>query len=190
MNERVCFRCGSSDHFIRNWPKNHFKLEGVKHEGLGVTDPISGSTSVNSQIPGNHDLLEDITIRRAGVVFTIPIKVENKPIQAVLDTGAEVTIISDKVFPSIKPSPKVIKEVILRPAGRDMVMQGKTVGPVKILIGNTTYEDNIYVAPIEDKMLLGLNFLRRVGASAHLASDILTTGNEQVIYTCIYIRSL
>ena len=51
---------------------------------------------------------------------------------------------------------------------------------MRILIGNTTYEDNIYVAPIEDKMLLGLNFLRRVGASAHLASDILTIGNEQV----------
>ena len=61
-------------------------------------------------------------------------------------------------------------------------MQGKIVGPVKILIGNTTYEDNIYVAPIEDKMLLGLNFLRRVGsrASAHLASDILTIGNGQL----------
>ena len=29
-------------------------------------------------------------------------------------------------------------------------------------------------------MLLGLNFLRRVGASANLASDILTIGNEQV----------
>ena len=94
---------------------------------------------------------------------------ENKPIQAVLDTVAEVTIISDKIFPSIKPAPKVIKEVILRPAGRDKAMQGKIVGPVKILL-------DIYVAPIEDEMLL--NFLTRVGASAHLASDILTIGNE------------
>lgn len=129
---------------------------------------------------GSNDLLDDVTIRRTGVVYTVPIKIDQLKVQAVLDTGAEVTIISDKIFPQIQPTPPVVKEVNLRPAGRDMIMKGKIVGPVKISLGNKVYNEHVYVAPIEDKMLLGLGFLRKIGASAHLASDVLTIGNEKI----------
>ena len=59
-------------------------------------------------------------------------------------------------------------------------MEGKLVGPIDIEIGSNTYQDNISVAPIEDVMLLRLQFLKNIGASAHFASDNLTVWGEKI----------
>ena len=59
-------------------------------------------------------------------------------------------------------------------------MEGKLVSLFDIKIRNNTYQDNIYVAPIEDDMLLGLKFLEKIGASARLASDMLTVSGENI----------
>ena len=59
-------------------------------------------------------------------------------------------------------------------------MKGKLVGPIDIKIGSNTYQDKIYVAHTEDDILLGLQFLNRIGASAHLASDTLTVSGENM----------
>ena len=108
---------------------------------------------------------------RSGIVYTVPVQIQNKSIKAVLDTGAEVTVMSDKLLKQIVPQPATIKNITLKSAGRGMKMEGKLVGPIDIKIGSNTYQDNIYVAPIEDDMLLGLQFLKKIGASAHLGSE-------------------
>ena len=59
-------------------------------------------------------------------------------------------------------------------------MEGRVVGQINIKIGQNLYNEEIYVALIEDDMLLGLKFLRKIGASADLANDILTIKDEQI----------
>ena len=46
-------------------------------------------------------------------------------------------------------------------AGRNRKMKAHIVFPVKLEIWATVYEEQIYVAPIEDEMLLGLDFLEK-----------------------------
>ena len=40
-----------------------------------------------------------------------------------------------------------------------MKMEGRIVGPVSLKLGNTTFPKAVRVAPIQDDMLLGLDFL-------------------------------
>lgn len=85
-----------------------------------------------------------------------------------VDTAAEVTIISDSVFRGMEPKPPFLKKVILHTAGRDMKMKGFVVGPVALKLGNSTFPEAVYVAPIQDDMLLGLDFLLRHGVDIKL----------------------
>ncbi|VDI27328.1 Hypothetical predicted protein [Mytilus galloprovincialis] len=49
----------------------------------------------------------------------------------------------------------------MQAAGRGMHMDAFVVGPVELKIGERTYRTDIYVAPIDNDMLLGLDFLVR-----------------------------
>ena len=58
------------------------------------------------------------------------IQVGDRPVKDVLDSTAEVTIVSDKVYETLKHPPKKLWEVTLLAAGRQMAMKGFVVGPV------------------------------------------------------------
>ena len=62
-------------------------------------------------------------------------------------------------------------------------MRGLVVGPVDLKLGENTYTQNLYVAPIEDQMLLhvGIDFLKRHGMSINLKESCECT-NESVKY--------
>ena len=85
--------------------------------------------------------------------FTVPIQVNDVAVEAVLDSSAEVTITSEKIYESLKKPPKKLYDVRLDTAGRQLSMNGFVAGPVKLQIGRSTYEGPVYVAPIEQGML-------------------------------------
>ncbi|VDI42213.1 Hypothetical predicted protein [Mytilus galloprovincialis] len=91
--------------------------------------------------------------------FTL--KVQGQSVISVVDTAAEVTIISDKVFESFIKKPPIKRKTTMQAAGRGMHMDAYVVGPVELKIGERTYRTDIYVAPIDNDMLLGLDFLVR-----------------------------
>lgn len=105
--------------------------------------------------------------------FTVNVRVGEKPVTAVVDTAAQVTIISDNVYQSLTHKPTVIRRVQLRAAGRDMAMQGLVVGPVKLKIGDSWYEENVHVAPIDQEMLLGFDLLRNRQAVLDMGRGVL-----------------
>ena len=106
--------------------------------------------------------------------YAMHIQVNDKSIKAVVDTAAQVTIISDRVFKSLKNKPKQLRTVKLLAAGRDMGMSGFVAGPVRLRIGSKWYSENVYVAPIEQDMLLGFDILHGVGrAILDLAKGML-----------------
>jgi hypothetical protein len=54
-------------------------------------------------------------------------------------------------------------------------MNGFKVGPVSILIGSQAYtctKDEIYVAPIDDNLLLGLDFLQKHQAVMNISVQV------------------
>ena len=62
-----------------------------------------------------------ITVRqlRSGSLFRVPILVQGVQTSAVIDTAAEVTIISDKLYETFQNKPKMMKEVVMNTAGRN-----------------------------------------------------------------------
>ena len=113
---------------------------------------------------------EDITICQlpSSSMLSVPVSLQDVKLLAVIDTAAEVTIISDSIFRELQPTPPYLKKVILHTAGRDLKMDGFVVGPVALKLGKITFPEAVYVAPIQDDMLLGLDFMLRHGVDIKL----------------------
>ena len=57
-------------------------------------------------------------------------------------------------------------------------MQAYVVGPVKIELGGTIYQEVVYVAPIDDDMLLGFDFLMKYGARLDMRRNEMELGDK------------
>ena len=97
-----------------------------------------------------------------------------------VDTAAEVSIISDRAYDKLNPRPPKLRDVFLYAAGRGMRMKGMIVGPVALKLGDQSFSVDIYVAPIEEEMLLGLDFLRQHGVTIHLQQSHLRIGDKHI----------
>lgn len=94
-------------------------------------------------------------------MLRLSLTVNSRTTVAVVDTAAEATIISDKVYQSLKIKPSIRIHTFMHEVGRDMKMETFVIGPVDIKIGSCIYPSEIYVALIDDELLLGLDFLHR-----------------------------
>jgi len=92
--------------------------------------------------------------------YKVKVRVDDKEVAAVVDTAAEVTIISEDVYNAMKVKPRKVKDVKLFAAGNES-MNGSVVGPVKLKIGSKVYTEFVHVAPITQKMLLGFDILHK-----------------------------
>lgn len=54
-----------------------------------------------------------------------------------------------------------------------MKMETFIIGPVDIRIGSCNYPSEIYVAPIDDEMLLGLDFLHRNNVVIDCSNNVI-----------------
>ena len=106
-------------------------------------------------------VIKTITIKQLGVtsMFRVELQVNKTKVMAVVDTETEVTTISDKLYESLPSKPKSKRHTMMHGAGRDMKMKTFIIGPVNIGIGSRIYPSDIYVVPIDDDMLLGLDVL-------------------------------
>ena len=88
----------------------------------------------------------------------IPILVQGITVGGIINTASEVSIISDKVYNSLPIKPSIVKSIALHSAGRDMSMEGYLIEPITIDIKGLQFNESLYVAPIADAMLIGLDF--------------------------------
>jgi hypothetical protein len=87
--------------------------------------------------------------------------------------------------------PPVLRNVTLYTAGRDLVMSGLKVGPVSFVIGSQIFNDNeIYVAPVENEMLLGLDFLQNHEAVINMSNGSLEIGLQRITMSANLINDL
>ena len=100
-------------------------------------------------------------------MFRVPVIVQGSYIEAVIDTASEITQISDQFYRSLGSSPPVVKQLTLYNAGRDMKMRGDHLGQLGMVVQGKKFEVAVTVAPIEDDMLLGLDFLSTSTSGDH-----------------------
>lgn len=77
---------------------------------------------------------------------------------SIVDTAAEVSILSDRLFQQLAERRPIIRPITLRTAGGELSMQGSLISRVKLKLGTQMFKEHLYVAPITDDMLLGLDF--------------------------------
>ena len=106
--------------------------------------------------------------------------IDKVAVQAVVDTAADVTIISERLFDRLQNKPNVVKHVKMRAAGENQIILAKQIGPVSLSLGNMSLSRLLYVAPINDEMLLGIDILRSLNAIINMGQKTLNCGEETV----------
>ncbi|KAK3792722.1 hypothetical protein RRG08_035199 [Elysia crispata] len=118
--------------------------------------------------------------------YTVPVRVGNIYVRAVVDTAAEVTIISTDIWDMIVPKPKAIGKRALQMAGKDHRAEALLVGPLPIKVGFLTTNEYCYVSALTDDMLLGVDFLDRHQAVVDFAEHTLTIHGSSITMNNVF----
>ncbi|VDI81407.1 Hypothetical predicted protein [Mytilus galloprovincialis] len=97
---------------------------GSQDEESGEEGELTLCDSSNSD--GEGDLVtegerEMITISQltgGGTMYRVPVVVQGHRVDAVVDTAAQVTLISEEMYKSLKEPPPYLKEVVMNTAGK------------------------------------------------------------------------
>ena len=112
-------------------------------------------------------------------LLRLDLKLINTQGKAAVDTAAEVSIISDKLYNKQKTKPPTLRHAVVNTTGRGMTIDTFIVGPVNFQIGSKFYKTEFYVAPIVDDMLLRLNCMVTYNVTVDMGrSKFIIGGNE------------
>ena len=67
------------------------------------------------------------------------VMIASTALDAVVDCGATVTIIADRIYQSLDPKPPTVGRIKLFMAGKGASMEGRKIGPVQISVGGSSY---------------------------------------------------
>ena len=112
-----------------------------------------------------------------GLSIKIEIWLNGYPTNAIVDSGAMVTLVKEELFTSTCGHLRYGPTCVLSGIGEDKV-HGHFVDNVPITIGTITY--TVCVAPISDDFILGLDFLKSTGSVINLANNTVMLGNEVI----------
>ena len=146
-----CSHCDAKKPAETKKSRNKIKRESILKKQLSH----SGILDCNS--------VEIVEVRRVNFSKSstvIPIQISGKNVRAVLDSGAEVSILSEKLFENLPKKPPIVGPVKLRMADGSTLTDGKRVGPVTMRIGNAWYQYYVIVAPLAEDMLFGHDILK------------------------------
>ncbi|CAG2257817.1 unnamed protein product [Mytilus edulis] len=131
--------------------------EGLKISEVSVNDPY-GPTVAASLI--------------------LKVKINGVDVDAVVDTAAQVTIISEKFMKKLQPPLELKSSVTLKGAGAENKIKARYANRVSIRTGKTETKWQIIVADITDPVLLGLDFLQHLQAVIDLANYTVKINNQ------------
>jgi hypothetical protein len=104
--------------------------ESIEEDEKGVEDNI-GDCDTDEEEDGAVTVLK----LSNGVMFRVPVEVQGMQLQAVVDTTAQVTLVSEEFYKSLDPAPPIRKEVVMNTAGKGMQMHGYFAGPFQVVLG-------------------------------------------------------
>ncbi|KAK3765536.1 hypothetical protein RRG08_052330 [Elysia crispata] len=110
----------------------------------------------------------------------VQLALEGKTLQATIDTAAEVTIIADRVYKQLAQQPEKGEKVIMSTAGENQTLAAYRVGPLSLELGKVTTKEFMYVASIQDDMLLGMDFMGRYTPAIDFQNRTMSIHNEVI----------
>ena len=106
------------------------------------------------------------------------VTIQNQKVNAIIDTGAQVTILNDQICYQLPSTPYTDRETQLHTAGREMSMKCRVMQPMCFSIHGFEFRQSLHVAPIDCDMLLGMDFLSRYRANLDLGKLTLTLNGK------------
>ena len=152
----------------------------------GSTEPSIQSTPSEDSMQGSGDQLppqvREVVVRStavntAGYSLVVPVRVKGKTLEGVVDTGADGTVINSKF---IDITQFEAEPVMLKGLEPDRLIAGHLIKDVAINLGGRMYRWDLYVAPISDDLLLGLDFMIAYKVDPLISRNVLMIGGLEV----------
>lgn len=138
-----------------------------------------------NNIPAEVKLYETTVNDKEAKTLYIPVKVEQQQVLAVVETAAQVSVMSRRFFERLKPRPKLTTTIILKGAGEFSEMEARVAGKVLFRIGQIKIKWNMVVADITDDVILGIDFLEHQKAGINLTDYSIELRGEKIPSTVI-----
>ena len=150
-----------------------------------LVDPLEGDVRIPlDQIPKECEGTLPLRQLKLGpssrLTVVVPVEFGSRVVESVLDTASQVTVISDHLFKELDLPEVDTQPVYLRGAAREGKMRSRQVKNLPMTIGGKTYKWDMYVAPITDTVLLGLDFLEHYDCVIDLAHNVITLDGREV----------
>ena len=89
-------------------------------------------------------------------------------------------MISHQVFERMRPKPEVREAMDIRMAGEGSLMIAKRLSNVQISVDGMMFHHPVYVGPLQDDMLLGVDFIRGAVSEISVRSGTMTIGDRPI----------
>ena len=106
--------------------------------------------------------MREVMVRTDRCTIVIDMTISNHCMEAVIDGGAQVTVLSRIFYDSRSCRPRPLESIRLKVVLASGVMLGCRVDGVEVELGDThgKYNMTMYVADITDNCILGLDYLK------------------------------
>ncbi|CAC5393046.1 unnamed protein product [Mytilus coruscus] len=183
-----CYYCHKPDHYKRNCPE--LRQNNNRQQSKQLTPKKNPKEERRVEFDDDNFIQDDseensskgVSVGTLGTAHLLKciVKIQDKEVNALIDTGSEVTILKDSVFETLAQKPYKIRETTMHGAGRDMLVTCRITNPVEFSIQYLTFNERLYVAPIDCDMLLGADFLIKHSAILDVPPKKLTLKNTVV----------
>ena len=139
--------------------------QSTQSEGDGLAVPTLSINAMGPEVKG---------------AWRINVAVNGVPVIATVDTAADITMISHQVFERMRPKPEVREAMDIWMAGEGSLMRAKRLSDVHISVDGMVFHHPVYVGPLQDDMLLGVDFIRGAVSEISVRSGTMTIGDRPI----------
>ena len=109
--------------------------------------------------------------------MVVRIEVKGHKTSAIVDEGTQVSIINQGLFEGLNHmEPR--EPVCLKGIAPNKSFEGHLVRDVLLSLGGWSYSWDLYVAPIDDPFLLGLDFMKHYKVDTLLSCNVVVVNGE------------
>ncbi|XP_069109267.1 uncharacterized protein [Argopecten irradians] len=180
VKNRSCFNCGEEGHFKRNCPKPNKKKDVNKDQKQAGAQQVNTRRRQRRKKP-RAGIGSSTAVQEAGMY--IAAELHGTKVNLLVDTGATVTIISERVFDQVpdsaKPRLSQVRQEVLTASGEKIKVKGKGSFVMKLNSTKNICVEGI-VAKINTDGILGLDAMQARNGSLDFTRGVLTLDGVEI----------